>query len=293
MIDAIIFGFFKNLFGTIRGRILFRAILISGILTGVILFIIEENVSDDVFTGVLIGSFLFFALLIRYAERTRILKKLAVSEEKRRYLLFGGLLIARNNERNTIFKLFKTPRRSARTLLSNDWSIGNAIQARGTAQRLVDAEVHTPFADDVYHNLIKNGIFSPSPEDLANLEESAARQIPRINKGLAAYKKVLPALAKAGITDEEIAGITTLAAWDYGRVAFIVRYSTHAGQMTEEESWPYLQAAAEAATLLYTGWKQYVAAYVIGRAIAYGEVFHLGAKRFDEKSDYATVPFKG
>jgi len=266
--------------------------LVGAILTGVIVFLTVNHVSEDATVLIVIGGFLFFTLVIRYLESKRVQKKLAVSEEKHRFLLFGGIIPTYNGEKNTMFVLFKTSRSAAVNLLKQYWGIASEREAKETVKRLAATDTHTPFADDVYHNLIMKDILTPGPEDLATLEASTAQQVDRIKKGLAAYKKAQQVLAKAGITNEDIAGITTLSAWDYGRVAFIARYSTHCGYMTEDECWPIMQEVAKAAAQTYTNWRQYLAAYVIGRAIAYGDTYSIGLQRFIDKNNLDAVPFK-
>jgi len=63
--------------------------------------------------------------------------------------------------------------------------------------------------------------------------------------------------------------LPSLAAWDYGRVAYIVRTSVKAGYMSEESAWSFLQKAAEAASSIYSSWHDYLIAYILGRALGY------------------------
>lgn len=75
---------------------------------------------------------------------------------------------------------------------------------------------------------------------------------------------------KFGYTMQEIMSIETLAAWDYGRTSIIARYGYAAGYISEDEAWHYLEIAAENAHPIYNGWREYVAAHILGRAVAFG-----------------------
>jgi len=77
-------------------------------------------------------------------------------------------------------------------------------------------------------------------------------------------------LVRLGYSAEELDEIRSLAAWDYGRTVFFARTSAIAGYMSEEEAWRYMMVAADNAAAQYSGWRQFAAAYMMGRAIAYG-----------------------
>jgi len=293
MIEGLLFGLFGNLFTTIRGRSLLISILIGGAVAAIAGFALAAaDVHEDVVILVPMVVFVVAVVAALILLKKLKLAKLAVTDEQHRQLLIGGFIATSNNERNDIFKLYKTSRSTAKSMLDSWWDINNPNAARQTAMELASAQVHTEFADDVYHNIAKKGIVTPTPNDFVGLKPETAEQDKRIRKGVTCYNKALKMLKKAGITEEDIAGITTLAAWDYGRAAFIARYSAAAKFMTEEEAWPHIQQAAENANAAYDNWKQYVAAYVIGRAIAYGDVLYIGRGRFSEKSDFARVSFK-
>ncbi|MCL2580746.1 MAG: DUF1266 domain-containing protein [Oscillospiraceae bacterium] len=93
----------------------------------------------------------------------------------------------------------------------------------------------------------------------------------RVNDGLAAYIGARDMLINfLGFTEEELLSLPTLAAWDYGRVAIIARYGVEAGYLQEAEAWEYLKMAADSASEIYAGWREYVAAHILGRALAFG-----------------------
>ena len=93
----------------------------------------------------------------------------------------------------------------------------------------------------------------------------------RINRGLSAYQSARIGLLNThGFTVEELRNIQTLAAWDYGRAVFVARYSIAAGHLNPDDVWPYLQMAAKNAARTYSCFREFTAAYVLGRALAFG-----------------------
>lgn len=71
-------------------------------------------------------------------------------------------------------------------------------------------------------------------------------------------------------SEEELFDIETLVAWDYGRVAIVARYAVSSDFLDAQDVWPYLQEAANAAEATYSSWREYTAAHILGRAIAFG-----------------------
>jgi len=93
----------------------------------------------------------------------------------------------------------------------------------------------------------------------------------RVNSGLEAYRDARKMLVESfGYTDEELQSISTLAAWDYGRTAIVARYGIAAGYVEEDEAWTHLKLAADHASGIYSGWREYTAAHILGRALAFG-----------------------
>ena len=93
----------------------------------------------------------------------------------------------------------------------------------------------------------------------------------RINDGIEAYLGAREMLIGSfGYTEEELLNLPTLAAWDYGRTTIIARYGVAAGYLEEDEAWEYLKEAADRAASTYSNWREYTAAHILGRAIAFG-----------------------
>jgi len=114
----------------------------------------------------------------------------------------------------------------------------------------------------------------------------------RISRGLTAYVAARDMLINMfGFTEEELLNIPTLAAWDYGRTAIIARYGVAAGFLQEDDAWEYLKLAADSASAIYSCWRQYTAAHVLGRAIAFGSNSHDLRYVIDYLLNHSESPF--
>ena len=93
----------------------------------------------------------------------------------------------------------------------------------------------------------------------------------RVNSGILAFEGASSILIEEfNFTEEELLEIETLSAWDYGRVSIIARYGVAAGLIDESVAWEHLQLAANNAVESYGNWREYAAAHILGRAIAFG-----------------------
>ncbi|MDR2572367.1 MAG: DUF1266 domain-containing protein [Oscillospiraceae bacterium] len=121
----------------------------------------------------------------------------------------------------------------------------------------------------------------------------------RINRGLEAYtnaKRLL--ISQFGYTEEELLNLPSLNAWDYGRVAIIARYGTESGYLKEDEAWQYLKLAADSASQNYSSWREYTAAHILGRALAFGNTSADFRNTLEfllkhPESSFQTIDFKG
>ena len=92
----------------------------------------------------------------------------------------------------------------------------------------------------------------------------------RINFALKNYPNAIKWLSYTGYTEDELKKISNFAAWDYGRCGFIAQHAHKSGYITEDEAWHYMLIAGENTALNYTSWREFLAAYFIGRFLAYG-----------------------
>jgi len=273
-------------------KIVIRSILIGGVIGFLLVGFLPHIESDAAGYFIEIAIIASTVALVMYFDFKRMQKKYSITEEQKRYMLFGGLLLAINNETNQTFRVVNTSKGKARALLRDWWGITTSTSAIDTAGDLSKAQMHTGFADDVYNNLVIKDIFNPTHEDLQKLRPENAAQVDRIRHGLFTCSQAVQSLKRIGYTESDFAEIKTLAAWDYGRTTFVARFSAHSKIMTATDAWIFIQKAAENAEAAYDSWKQYLAAYVLGRCIAYGEFLPIGANVFNQDSAYSRTPFK-
>jgi hypothetical protein len=228
----------------------------------------------------------------------------------------GGLLMYAYPKGKDII----TPKEE-RKKLKEWWGIEDESEAIKVMAYLSTADGHTPVANEIYSKLIAKGKLEPVDWDTfdsynefehltKNSFERAEGQLPefmeknnipkedeeeafqtlakiifinRVNNTLTAYPKTVDFLKKHEFIADELNKISDLSAWDYGRCGMIARGSTHCGYVTENEGWKYMLAAGENAANKYENWREFFAAYFIGRAVAYGDD---DLEYFDEAVEY-------
>ena len=115
----------------------------------------------------------------------------------------------------------------------------------------------------------------------------------RVNTGLQAFEVASQMLIdEFDFTRDELLAIETLAAWDFGRVSIIARYGVAAGFIDEATAWEHLQLAANNATQYYHNWREYAAAHILGRAIAFGNDSRDMVEVLDFLFNHETSPFQ-
>ena len=268
----------------------------------VVFFLVIANLPPGLENGPTIVFGLLAVVIIGiaasiFAANKWLSKKFTVSDEKQRYMAFGSIILGMSGESYRMFKIMNMSKGKTKTQLRDLWDIRDRNGALDTAKYLSTAEGHTPFTDDIYINLVKKGNLellkkSLQPEDLQSLKEENARQVDRIKHGILVYEVTRQNLIKNGYTENELSGINSTAAWDFGRTAQVARYSAHAGYLQEDEAWEYIKTAAENATKVYANWREYVAGYLIGRSIGYGNFLPVGPRLFGKNSPFSIVPFK-
>jgi len=196
----------------------------------------------------------------------------AVSAEQERYLAFGAFVMTNNQESIRVFELDWSSF-SAGRILSNFWSIEDRESAITQLEFLANADGQSPRADEIFNTFVKQGYTHPLSGADFRVHESALEYATQsqVNDGLRAYEGAKALLTESfGFTEEELLDIPTLVAWDYGRVAIIARYGVQAGFLEEDEVWDYLKRAADSAAENYDSWREYTAAHILGRALAFG-----------------------
>jgi len=231
--------------------------------------IMEINAYD--YTWFYYGTLVLGALAVVFIAPKVLRIASKISPERQRHMAFSYVLINRNLETVDTFKVLTSTAFMQRIGLRQMWGITSREDVLEIAQSLSQAGSHTPFADEIYHKIIKSSLKHEEYDE---------------------QKKIL---IEKGYTERELSQIKTLAAWDYGRTAYVLRFSAHAGYIKQKEAWTYMKAAADNAAREYDSWRQFFAAYHLGRAIAFGEVTEfdttLNPSIFD-KRPFSKIDFK-
>jgi len=205
-----------------------------------------------------------------------------VSAEQQRLLTFGAVLFTMNLESCRTVQV-KADRQTVIKMLSEWWGINSREEAVHAAEYLSVAEGRTLMADPVYKELIlRKGLDQGSQKEaleyLVGLSDYQIEElglwhvpVPQIIAGLNSYQVAREVLLDLGYTETELSRLNSTAAWDYGRTGPIVRYGIKAGYLEEGEAWDLMRTAADNATRTYRSWREYLAGYVIGRAVGGGD----------------------
>ena len=119
-----------------------------------------------------------------------------------------------------------------------------------------------------------------------------------VNNGIAGYSVGMKFLESLGYTRAELSAIDDFRAWDYGRTGTIGRYGALAGFVESTDAWPYMTDAANNAAKIYNDWRQFAAAYFLGRCLAFSaedlDDFRDVADYLinDDDSPFKQVPFR-
>lgn len=100
--------------------------------------------------------------ILTFKEMQQFEAENALSEEKRRYLAFGAVLMSDWLESSRVFKLteYKKPTGlNGHLTVLKKWGITNGDDAKRILQELSVAHVDAPVANEIYHTFIKNNPF--------------------------------------------------------------------------------------------------------------------------------------
>jgi len=101
-------------------------------------------------------------------------------------------------------------------------------------------------------------------------------------------------------TEAELANITSLIALDLARPAYLAKVLLSRAMLPAEDMWPYIEEAGQKALTTYNNWREFVAAYVIGRTFMYNGIDSSDSKFYavidyllnHPESPYQTTEFK-
>jgi len=122
----------------------------------------------------------------------------------------------------------------------------------------------------------------------------------RINTGITGYERTIRSLIVFGCSMDELTKITNFCAWDLGRTGFIAKMSVAAGFIGIDTAWKYMLDAGDSTYKTYINWRQFLAAYFLGRGMAltqkeqeigeFGDA--IGYLLKHKKSPYSLSPLK-
>lgn len=211
--------------------------------------------------------------------------------EQLRLLAFGAVLSEKNAMSNTaLFAESGEYRTACKKSLEDNWGVFDHDSAAEVIETLINPGSRE-FSEERYN-----------VQELFNIAAGKATVDDAQEESLAgirtAYGETVSLLvAEYGYTSDALAGIRSIAAWDYDRAVTIARWCAGCDFITEDEAWAYLREVSALSEKAYTGWDEYFAAVVLGRAIAFAEPFgdRAVADRLlvAEDSIYKQVSFAG
>jgi Protein of unknown function (DUF1266). len=164
--------------------------------------------------------------------------------------------------------------------LEKAWGITSAESAKSVLQNLADLQATkdidlSVLADADMIDVYREAELSGKKFSASNTRMMAAYE--RYNANLQAfcwtneYSLASAELYKKDIkaTFSEVLSVNKATAWDIERLAGLARKCYHAGYLTEDECYGYLEKASKLAKLDYKNWREYVIGYFIGRGICH------------------------
>ena len=89
----------------------------------------------------------------------------------------------------------------------------------------------------------------------------------RLNNGVAGYEEAIRSLVVYGFSVDELTKIDNFSAWDLGRCGRVAALAVTASYLDKNTAWQYVLTAGKNAYSGYTSWRQFLAAYFIGRSV--------------------------
>jgi len=105
---------------------------------------------------------------------------------------------------------------------------------------------------------------------------TASALLNRINSGISGYEQAIRSLIVYGYSMDELSRIDNFCAWDLGRTGYLSKTAASAGFIDEATLRQYMVSAGKLAYASYTSWRQFLAAYFIGRSIVGGNAKDIG-----------------
>ena len=183
-----------------------------------------------------------------------------------------------------------------RSYVKNDFNIKpEQLQDLNKLERTLRSSFFST-EDNVEMLIMQNNVITEEEKEQLRNQLAFDHLLGRVYTATAAYEGTAYTLTfmnkQYRYKKEELYNIQNFAAWDYGRVAYVARTSAALGYISQAEAMPYIKKAAEAASKQYNNWREYIAAYHLGRAIAFGGTTNMFAEP-ERLLKPSTSPFEG
>ncbi|WP_058914434.1 DUF1266 domain-containing protein [Entomohabitans teleogrylli] len=173
--------------------------------------------------------------------------------EQEQWLAFGALLIEHRGEITRLLKITEGNLQEYQEGFALSWEVFDENSAREKIKWLIE-EGHR----DKYASTFQSVKQSIRPAEFYDEEWKACEEA-------LGYLR-----SHIKLSDAQIAGVSSMSAWDYERTAFLARCFHFMGYLTEEETWALLRKVALMARAEFDDWNTYFASFLLGRVIAYG-----------------------
>ena len=173
-----------------------------------------------------------------------------VPPDKEKYLVIGALLLSTHGE---IWQTLASLEVDDYWLevLKEGWGISEINEGRKMLESLLEGRHTIVYGED----FLKFKAGQPHKLDSDSIE---------------AYNATLECLDEDFFTLLSYAEkCDNILAWDLERVGYLARIFHHVGWMDETETFDWLKKAAEKIKAAYSSWEKYIAAVLVGRAVAY------------------------
>lgn len=186
------------------------------------------------------------------SKREKFIEANQVASDKAPLLVYGALLLEFNRQPTSTLALPEPD--FARMLLEQFWEVENKADTLTVLEWLLGGGDHKD-ADPILAGYLGG--------DKSAFNHEAATVFDAVQDWLAHND-----IAGTTLSEQDLAALTTIAAWDIERAAAVARCAYNAGYLSEAETWKVLeQIDKRVAKAGFKNWAQYAASYVYGRSL--------------------------
>ena len=191
-------------------------------------------------------------------------------KDKAKYLPVGALLLLTNGEPYGTFALMQD-KGDWLEGMEGAWGITDAEEGKKMIKSLLKGRHEAKFGDDFrsFKGKKPHGLEDDSIDNYKETLDSLKEDCPAL----------LPFVKKC----------STLLAWDFERAGFLARIFAHLGWFDIKETYDWLEKAAAKIKEHFSGWEEYAASILVGRAVAFGfdyQVVAAANELFEENKEF-------